>query len=549
MGMAILVVAYLWFLHHYTLNVVYWDQWSDIYTAKHDWFSNLWAQHDVHRMFFPNLVVVFLADFTHLNVILEEFVSAGCLLAATAFLVVAHRRRVPTRTWLFYVPVVAVMLSLNQVQNTLWGFQLAWYMVLLSLAATIYVIDTPALSWARVGVALCITVVGSFSSLMGLFIWPVGLLILVQRRRHPAFGWVWTASGLVTAFIYFHGFTFNQSESGNNNAYALQHPLATLKYLIFGLGGSVGLPASPTWLPILFGVVLFAVSCGALAIFGLRHDETSGRTIGVALIVFGLLFTASTALGRTWAGLFLASRYNTFYFLLLVGSYSPFSIAPVLRCESRPWPPARSEVRPSPPRAFAAFTVLGHGRLSSWPCCCAWRSSRALGRESRKPDHGGHLRSAFAAVTLNIDRVSDSVLDTAHVYPGTSPSFLRNLAAEAASSHLSLFGTAPPFDVFSQERGSARLVRPTPNSVLRGNVLLVAAASEPLGISRVTFRLSGPPLRHEETVGRGTVASYVWLSSWDSKTVPDGPYTLQVLVDSSLGRTVVSSAVSIKVAN
>lgn len=114
---------------------------------------------------------------------------------------------------------------------------------------------------------------------------------------------------------------------------------------------------------------------------------------------------------------------------------------------------------------------------------------------------------------------------------------------------LSLFGTAPPSDVLSQEQGSARLVKPTPNSLLRGQVLLVAATSGPLGISRVTFRLSGGPLRHGETVGRGAVVDYVWISSWDSRTVPDGTYKLQVLADSSLGRSFVSSVVSVRVAN
>jgi hypothetical protein len=555
--MAIPVVAYFWFLHHYALNVIYWDQWSDIYTVNHDWFGNLWAQHDVHRILFPNLVVVFLAEYTHLNVILEEFISAGCLVAATALLVIAHRRRAPATTWLFYVPVVAVMLSLNQVQNTLWGFQLAWYMVLLTLAASIYVIDSPALSWAHVGVAIFIAVVGSFSSLMGLFIWPVGLLILLQRRRRPAFGWVWTASALITAAIYFHGFAFSQSESGNDNSYALQHPLVTLKYLIFGLGGSVGLPASPAWLPMLFGAVLLVVSCGALAVYGLRRDETSGRTIGIALIVFGLLFAASTALGRTWAGLFFASRYNTFNFLLLVGSYLALFDRPGASLRGSTVASSEGEITSASTSRLRSAHGAPRKWRKTWPAgvlvivavllCVEVVSGTQQGIKEAGPWRAAQLR--VAAVTLNIDRVPNSVIDTTKLYPGTAPSFLRTLAAEAAAMRLSLFGTAPPSDVLSQEQGSARLVKPTPNSLLRGQVLLVAATSGPLGISRVTFRLSGGPLRHGETVGRGAVVDYVWISSWDSRTVPDGTYKLQVLADSSLGRSFVSSVVSVRVAN
>ena len=151
-GIAIPVIAYFWFLQHFALNVIFRDQWSDIYMVNHDWLGNLWAQHDVHRIFFPNLVVIALATYTHLNVVLEEFVSAGCLVAAAALFVLSHRRWAPKTPWLFYVPLVAVLFSLNQVQDTLWGFQLAWYMVLLSLALD----DLPrrcvrTLSWYRVG--------------------------------------------------------------------------------------------------------------------------------------------------------------------------------------------------------------------------------------------------------------------------------------------------------------------------------------------------------------------------------------------------------------
>ncbi len=551
--MAIPVVAYFWFLHHYALNVIFRDQWSDVYTVNHDWFGNLWAQHDVHRILFPNVVVVFLAEYTHLNIVLEEFISAGCLVAATALLVVAHRRRIPSTPWLFYVPVVVVMFSLNQVQNTLWGFQLAWYMVLLSLAACVYVIDTPALSWAHIGVALVIAVAGSFSSLMGLFIWPVGLLILVQRRRRRAFGWVWTASALVTAAIYFHGFAFSQSESGNDNFYALQHPLVTLKYVVFGLGGSVGLPASPTWLPMLFGVVLLAVSCGALAFYGLRRDETSGRTIGVALIVFGLLFAASTAFGRTWDGLILASRYNTFYFLLLVGSYLVLfdGLGASLRGSTAAASTSASTsglpcARGAPPKWRRTWPAVALVTLAVLLCI------EVISGTQQGLEEAGSWRSAqlqVAAVTLNIDHVSDSVIDSSGLYPGTSPSFLRTLAAEAAAKHLSLFGTAPPSDVVFQELGSARLIKPKPDSVLRGHVLLQAATSAPLGISGVTFRLSGGPLPNPETVGHGTVVYFSWISSWDSTNVPDGSYQLQVIADSSLGKSFASSVVPVRVAN
>jgi hypothetical protein len=545
-GICVPIAAYFWFLHHFALNVIFWDQWSDIYTANHDWLSNLWSQHDVHRIFFPNIVVVVLADYSHFNVVLEEFISAGCLVAATSLFVLAHRRRVQTTSWLFYVPVVAVMLSLNQVQNTLWGFQLAWYMVLLALAATMYVIDWPTLSWVHIGVAVAIAVGGSFSSLMGLFIWPVGLFMLLQRRRRRGFVFVWIGSALITAAIYFHGFSFNQPTSGKDKAFALQHPLFALKYVIFGLGGGVGLPPSPIWLPMLFGAVLLAVSVGALVLYGFRRDKTSGRTIGVALILFGLLFVGSTALGRAWAGLFFSSRYNTFYFLLLVGSYFALTdrSEPAVAEDQRP-PRERGDVRRSRADGASWQTVL-LVVVAVLLCIEVVSGSHQGIEEARSWTAQQRL---VAAVTLNIGHAPDSLLDSAQLYPGAPPSFLRTVASEAETKQLSLFGTAPPADVLHLERGTARLIEPKPNSVLHGNVTVFATATAGIGVSRTTFRLTGPELPHPSTLGPAIPAAYVWISRWDSRTVPDGSYELQAVADTSIGTRFLSPTVPVRVEN
>ena len=329
-GIAIPVIAYFWFLEHFALNVIFRDQWSDIYMVNHDWLGNLWAQHDVQRIFFPNLVVVALATYTHLNVVLEEFVSAGCLVAAGALLVLSHRRWAPKTPWLFYVPLVAVLFSLNQVQDTLWGFQLAWYMVLLSLALTIYLVDAAALVVPRRaghgrGLRREPLVTDGLVHMAGL----LAPSPAAPQARSLRLGLV--GGAVITAAIYFHGFAFTESESGNDNSYTLQHPLVAVKYLVFSLGGSVGAPASPHWLPFLLGTVLLATSVWAVALYGFRRDEATGRSVGVALVVFGLLFAAATPLGRAWAGLFYASRYNTFYLLLLAGCYLAFFERPDVR--------------------------------------------------------------------------------------------------------------------------------------------------------------------------------------------------------------------------
>ena len=151
--------------------------------------ATLWAQHNENRIFFPNLIVVVLGDTTHFNTVIEEYVSAAMLIIATGLLILTHRRRRPSTPWFYYCPVVILMFSLVggnpwwASTNTLWAFQMAWYLVLLGLAVTLFLLDRPSLTWLVLAGAMAAAVVGSFSSLQGLLIWPIGLVLLYLRRR------------------------------------------------------------------------------------------------------------------------------------------------------------------------------------------------------------------------------------------------------------------------------------------------------------------------------------------------------------------------------
>ena len=262
--------------------------------------------------------------------------------------------------------------------------------------------------------------------------------------------------------------------------------------------------------------------------------------MGVALVVFGLLFAAATALGRAWAGLFYASRYNTFYLLLLAGCYLAFFERPDVRVgesglEKGPTS-TRLGRRPKPVIALVVVALL---------VCVEVVSSPQQGIDEARTWRASQVQDAV--ITLHINRVSDSTINAARLYPGTSPSFLRMLASEAAARRLSLFGTAPPVDVFTWH-GSTRLVKPTPNAVLRGRVLL-EAGSNAIGLTGLTFRLSGGALAHPEIIARGITLPFVSAAWWDSTTVPDGSYTLQAVAHSSLGPSFTSPGISVRVAN
>ena len=115
------------------------------------------------------------------------------LVLATGLLILAHRRRSPSTPWIYYCPIAIVMLSFVQYLNALWGFQMAWYLVMAALALALFLLDRPVVNWLVLAGAIAAAVVGSFSSLQGLLIWPAGLVLLYCRKRQR----IWSSPGSV----------------------------------------------------------------------------------------------------------------------------------------------------------------------------------------------------------------------------------------------------------------------------------------------------------------------------------------------------------------
>lgn len=330
-GFAAPVIGYFWMLWDYAVNVVVGDQWDDVVVIGHsysnfvDW-SSLWAQHNENRIFFPNLIVLALSRTTHFNIRTEEFVSALMLTAAVTLFIRIHKHRSPSTPWLYYCPVAILTFSIVQYEDTLWGFQLAWYLVLLCLAGTLATLDRRKLNWLGVAVALLLATVGSFSSLQGLLIWPAGLVLLYYRRRPTNVVIIWITSAVVATGLYFSN--FHASAATPDKGYGFRHPLATVKFFLFLIGDIVGYrpPATAslgTDVVMILGAVIFVLAITVVLLYGFSRDLDSGIPIGVSLVCVGLLFALVVTMGRVFGGIGAASgsRYTTYTLLTPVGIY------------------------------------------------------------------------------------------------------------------------------------------------------------------------------------------------------------------------------------
>ncbi len=552
LGFAIPAVSYLWMIHAYGVNVIFADQWDDVALIGHAYsgslhFSSLWSQHYENRIFFPNLVVLALAYTTHFNVLTEEYLSALMLFGATALVICAHKRRSPGRRWIWYCPVAFLMLSFAQAVNALWGFQMAWYLVLLMITLGLFLLDQDLQRWTTFGGATAAAVIASFSSLQGLLIWPAGLLLIYLRRRSRRLATAWIGVAVVTGVIYFVGFNFNVSQS------ASQNPANMLTFFVRVVGDVVG-ESQPGVLVTLFGSLLVVTSILVLVRFTIRERTTTGgRPLALSLILVGLLFSALTAYGRSGLNFFgyaVEDRYTVFAIFVLVGLYLAL-LDPPVATESKQSDRSMAGSALQPRRVFSdslftfARICVGVGVVLT----VLIGSSNGI--STAREIHQNRLY--LGRVTVRANQYPDTVVGNLD-WLETAQSIRRRIAI-AEDHGLSLFGTGDatrylsekPLDLYSSPL-RATVTLPRNGSTLHGRVYLDVGVSDQFDVRRVEYVLSGSDLK-AVSFATGYRTNYGWIGGWNTSTVSNGSYTIEARVSDSGGRSIMTPSVGVRVEN
>jgi Bacterial Ig domain len=535
--------ASIWLIHNYAVNVIYADQWYDIKLIRRPFsgslgLTSLWSTHNESRIFFQNLSTLLLAHTTGYNVVVGDYLNAILLIIATALLIITHHRRSPLQHVILYAPVAIVMLSLVQWDTILFAFQIGYSITILALAVVIFLLDRPIVTNRAVFVAEVFAVVGSYSSIQGLFIWLVALVLLYHRRRTHSLLLIWFGCASATAGVYFYNWT---AEGGTSVSYILTHPLAALDFFFFAVGDVIGIRTSTSGTRNhaveLTGVVIVAVGIWALLAYGLRQDEKSGRPIGISLVLFGLLFALSVTAERASGGLTFAdqSRYTTFDLLILVGSYL-FVVSQTKAHRAQRRSLAHSALQASVFAVICLQVIVGtsHGLADA---------------------QGYHqFQLTGADVLVNINRAPDGLVESALGSGFESVAFIRQMAAVAKEDHLALFATSSVGFykseglVVSKTPPTTSVLRPTGGVSLNGVVKLVAEASDIWGVSRVEFQYAGEGMPYT-TIDVAVSSSYVWLGTWNTSIIPDGIYTVRSVAYAPTGLVAYSAGVTVNVRN
>ena len=522
----------------------------------------------------PDLLVLALAHTTHFNVVYEDYVSGFLLIATAVLLIVAHRRRSPSTPWIYYFPVAIVLLSLNQGTMTLWGFAVSWYLEIFALAVALFLLDRVSLGWLGLVGAVAVTVAGAFSSLEGLLIWPVGLLLLYHRRRSRAAILVWITAAVLTTGLYMFHFDFTTAGTGTKS-FVLTHPLTAARFFFFAIGDVFGvqLPGTPSagdYFFCLLGVLIFAVAAWVLIVGLPRRDRSTGSPIGVAMVLFGVLYTMALTEGRGSLGLSVLPRYAIFELLILAGCYLAvldgslfeeregriarigrcFSVAGVIR---RLEGPGGAKLGPADGGWWFRMDHIGiraalHRRplpsstdrtLRGHQCCRRLAQSR-VGRHRHRRQHQPRPESARPGGARLV--VATSFVCSEHGPGGKvrSSEPVRHGGGDVLQQTGTLCG--------QDSTHHTRAIIPSGGSSLTGTSGLIAKASDPYGIKQVTFILTGGSV-HNMVIGRAHKTIYGWAVSWSTSRVPNGTYEVRSVAYSEIGTSSHSAEVQVTVRN
>jgi hypothetical protein len=317
--------AALVFVAAYGVNVPYADEWwlPGLFTAivhRQGIIQDLLRCNNVHPVLFPKLIWASVAFATQWNLRVEMVATLLTILGLSVLCaLLAKREAGDVFSWQVALSTFITSLllfSFVHYDTLLWGFQLSFTLVNLAVFGAIYLLCSSTSRPVRgLVLAWLCCIVASFSSLQGTLSWFVILpcLAIPFRTRRawsaPALGSIILCGACLA--IYFLAFTRDTPLS--DAAPWTKHPGQTLQFMLAILGaplaeGAFGSASAVAW-PIGAVVILLFVATGSWAFAGKSRWRAAIPWICIGL--FGLGFSAMTAIGRSSWGIYAAVTYGS----------------------------------------------------------------------------------------------------------------------------------------------------------------------------------------------------------------------------------------------
>lgn len=313
-------------VYRYRLKAPQWDQWELVpllekYYGKNLKLSDLWYQHNEHRLLLPKAVMIGLASLTGWNIYVEQIFNL--FLSIIIFILFAIKVEKIFKTYYgkglnFFILILALLIfSFNQGESWFWSWNMQIFLNLLAVIAGIFFLSARNLSLWHLGMAVVCGLAANYSYAVGLIYWPIGLIVVALRgeedqRKKIVYLLLWTLIGAIAITAFFINFT--KPEDQALLALISKWPWRYLQYVFTYLGAPL-LPAEAnpcaSFLLGISGLLLM----GVLSLFLLKKSRVNFWELlpFLALSLYAIGSALLTGIGRTGFGLVqaMSSRYIT----------------------------------------------------------------------------------------------------------------------------------------------------------------------------------------------------------------------------------------------
>lgn len=307
----------------FTPNIPIADQWSFIHIIKQPNIQNLWARVSEHRVFFPNLITVFLAHISQWNLKYETF--ASLLLFSMLMLLIynSFSKNISNKSAriLFFFALLAQYSPIHH-ENILFSFSAYLLCLVFVFLAIINSYNTGS-NLRSLLIMIISLVIASFSFLTGLLGWIACLPgIIFSPKKNIQNMLIFFSAGILTYMLYFSENVLTK----NNTALPLTNTIKIIEYFFVYFGANF----IPTYkvghlLPILlliagiWGFIFFVI--GAVLVFKTYKYGHKETIIPYSMMFYSILTAFITSIGRVNFGIKFAllSRYHMFQMFYFLG--------------------------------------------------------------------------------------------------------------------------------------------------------------------------------------------------------------------------------------
>ncbi|MDH5780084.1 MAG: hypothetical protein OEZ29_05770 [Candidatus Bathyarchaeota archaeon] len=321
-------ISLLCYIRVFGVNVIFWDDWENVPLYQQLMsgklaFSDLFAQHNEHRMLFPNIVMLAIENLTRYNTVSVMFFSWLLICAAGLLVFCVYQKQFRwgshSEFLLFFLPVM-LLYGFRQWESILWAITNQIYLMILGVVATFFLLEISKKT--DIWFVLCIlgSILASFSFLAGLAVWPIGLLQIVisERRKMLQDAALWCSASATVFISYFWGYV--KPAHHPSLSYVLTEPLKAVEFFFTILGA----PFSSDNVAIAEALGIVVALTSALIVVQLYREKLLRKNrIWLSLVLFTTLFSLIITVGRCGFGVeqALSSRYTPITILGVIGLY------------------------------------------------------------------------------------------------------------------------------------------------------------------------------------------------------------------------------------